>query len=358
MTTMSKSTRSTRKPIRSFATAATLLFSLFLTVLLSAGTAGAATNCNQVQSQTILPPDRAGMTTYVTLQEQCGTPVVPQFFKCKAHFTITPGMTVQDKCQALVDAITNKVNDPLNQCPQHGFSIAANNCGLAPLGLAQFTLTGGNCTSATPNVSLAISNDPSIGNQESATGRPLPDYEAELITPVCVTTPGPAAPAPPPTPAMAEFLFRGPASGASFIAGVQPAVSIVADASNVGGALTTATVATTPGMTTSTIAAGLTQQLVAAGLNCTLATAPFDGVVCTQPDMVNTISFAAHTTDATVGIGNAAASAALLPTAFSGTAGTPVPAMPSWSMWLTVAVLLAGSWVAMRRQRRDTLAHG
>jgi hypothetical protein len=331
---------------------------------LSAAQAQAATNCNSVTSRTILPPVRINVPVYVTLQEQCGSPIVPQFNRCRVSFLTTPFMTIQDKCEALVKALT--LPDPRtpnvpNPCVGQGFTVT-DNCGPAPLGLAQLTIVGNACTSTTPNVSLGISNDPSIGNQETTSASPIPDYEAEIITPVCVTTPGPAAPsgAAAPTasqPALAEFLFRGAASGTSFVDGAQPAVSIVADSTNIGGGMFTASVNTTAGMTALTIATTLSQKLQGAGFSCSVIDNNYPGVRCTQPDMINTIGFTAHTTEATIGIGNGAAPVSLIDTVFTGKAGltAAVPAV-SGGAFAALAVFLAavGLWI-LRKQRVERL---
>jgi len=318
-------------------------------LMLVTARAAATTNCNQTESHTILPPDRPA-TVYLTLLEQCGSPQVPSFPTCKAMFNVTTPMTVQSKCEALVTAIRQT-----QACVSAGFTVL-DNCGPAPLGLAQFTVTGTACSSTTPNVSIAISN--TGFNQGEIPGGTLPDYEAEVLSPVCTTTPGaasqPAAPAAL-QPVVAELVLRGTATGVSFISGQPAAVTAFVDNTNNGGVVTSAVVPTVAGMTATTIVASLNEKLAGAA-SCTAAagpTATSSAIICQQPLTGNPVGFGISTSDVGIGLGNASAPANLVAVAFSGPAvvAAPAPASPMLALLLLLTLLaLVGLWLLKRRE--------
>jgi hypothetical protein len=268
--------------------AGSLLAAALLT--LTARTAAAA--CNEVNSQTILPPDRsdASTVTFVTVYRKCNAPT---FFKqCVASFHPLSTWSEANKCHALRDAVMNSPD-----CQALQFAVKApDNCPFAPLGNNSFTVVDNDANPDCANfeLSLGISNDPNQFSQTGA-GQDIPDYEAELIKPACGVEPGGA-------PLQNQITVGGAATGVAIVSG-QPA-SVQAFVSTSSG-LKNAKVQTTAGMPASAVVSQLVQKLQALGVNAAPVTGesgiPADVAArmlrVTQPSQGTPVGVAIQTSD-------------------------------------------------------------
>ena len=144
------------------------------------------TGCNGVRVCTVLPPDQFQFDVFINLQSWCGDILMKE---CQASFSLrgdpndpdnNPGgenWTIQEKCRALVDAIRS---DP--RCQALGYRVVDEDCEADP---PCFTVIDASCPGA--KVVMGTSNDPNIFDQ-NADGGILPDYESEVIVPLCDPT--------------------------------------------------------------------------------------------------------------------------------------------------------------------------
>lgn len=314
-----------------------------------------ATGCAEASSQTIARPQGATPDSIVkiSLQQTCGSNLVPT--KCSGTFVPTSDMSIQAKCEALANAVrlSAQCAHPIDGVDA-GFTISADNCGAAPTGAAVFTVKGP-CPAANSfqSLSLGIANNPNAFSEETDGGAPLPDYEAEIITPGCTGAalpPGGAAaaalaPAAAPTLLTSEFALSGTAMGIPIVSGVTPMISAFVDRSANGGQITEFDVPTTPGMSVQTIVTQLNQKLQANGVSCSLKNTslgvPF-AVICSQPTSGKPFGFGILTSDIGVGWGNMAIAPPIVP---------PTPALPAWAL-LLLACGLGGAgclWILRSR---------
>lgn len=132
----------------------------------------------EVTVETTQPPDHTA-TVYVRLSSLCT--VTGASAMCGGNFDVHPGWKLDQKCQAIADAITNN-------CSSAGYAVTRNDCQRS----ARFTASNVGCP-ATP-FALGLSNDPAIFDQAGL--GPLPDGESENTRgspAACALTPGPVS---------------------------------------------------------------------------------------------------------------------------------------------------------------------
>jgi hypothetical protein len=126
----------------------------------------------EVTVQTLSPPTSSAHV-FVKLSSLCTATGASAI--CGGSFLVAPGMSVQAKCQALADTVTNS-------CVAAGYAVTANACSSS----GSFTTKNIGCP-PTP-FALGISNNPNVFDQ--AGQGPLPDGESESTTGTCSPQPG------------------------------------------------------------------------------------------------------------------------------------------------------------------------
>ncbi len=212
------------------------------------------TGCAGVKVTTVLPPDQCKDDVYVTIRSLCKGKLIKE---CRAQFDLPGGdptnpilcaefWTLQDKCRALVRAIRK-------DCTPSGYAVEEH-CDENP---PYFIVRDVTCPGS--QVVLGISNDPNIFNQ-GGQGQPIPDYEAEIIEPLCDD------PADPSDDPVVDIILKGTANGVKIVEEMASStVAIVLR--KAGGGTERAEVPTMPGMTAGVIAGLLVDQLHAMGAN-------------------------------------------------------------------------------------------
>lgn len=307
-------------------------------------------HCNQVTSKTVLAPDTfRAWDVYETVQTTCGPSVVKS---CKASFHINandPNFAIGDpnarinKCKALANAISGSA-----ACTAAGYTIDPNACATTQTFKITDSCAGG-------SISLGISNDPNIISQEGDDPNkphPIPDYEAELITPGC-KHPDPNSPAPNANDDVQHVLvLAGPASGEA-LSPIEPAhveLVIASDPNNP----TTIELPTRAGESAEGLAGRLGGELARQGIKfqCVGRTLRL------QADFMGTSaadSLAFGTFDTGIRFSNSSGPRSALPNA--ATQSSAIPTLSEWGLIILAALLLiGGSLLVLRKRTRATVA--
>jgi hypothetical protein len=336
---MSSGTRTTRiGPARLLAKCAVAV-ALFLAVAGTTaraqcpGTCNSPNLCNKVKSETVLPPDKVA-TVYVTLRSSCGGVVTKS---CTSSFPIGNALwTKEQKCQALVTAITGNA-----ACTAAGYTITSNTCA------ADRKFTASDLTCGGSLLSLGISNDPDIFSQAIA-GQPIPDYEAELITPGCTDVDSSSGNG---NDIENQVTLGGTSNGVP-IAPAEPAhVEMIVDLTPNGGIVHTAEVITGPISPTIPV---MSAESIASLLAAQLRTQGVPGVECvgrnirvSQPHPGNPIGVGIGTSDEGIVTDTQVVE--------SDPGAGAIPTLSTWGMILLVS-LMGGTafWILRRRTRSAT----